>query len=685
MTQGQKGEGAFLTTHCMRSRGAVWSAALALLVSCGPGAEQKAAAPEAVSAAPVESDDPATRVRRPEGHFRPVIWLGLDGLDWELLDRLSREGRMPNWKRLVAEGASANLTSFMPILSPIVWTTAATGVGPDIHRVLDFQEVDPKTGEKVPISGRSRAVPAVWNLASVAGRTVGVVGWWATHPAEEVNGFFVSDRANPILSDRATSAGAGYPPSVAAGMAQVVERDGRVTDEDIGRFVSVPVREIAQARASGGGMENPIVGMERILSATRVYQRIARDLYDRGHPDLMALYLEGTDQIGHVFASYTPPRLRCVSDAEVARYGGAAEAYFALIDRILGQWMRRAEEDHATLLVHSDHGFKWGSDRSCERASWNWATAAFWHRLEGVFVAWGGATRARTARGQASVFDVAPTVLALLGLPADRRMSGHALTGFFRDLPELARRDLMGVVPVRRVVSEAVSDKEATEYAKKLMALGYLSASDARPLAPTGGDRPGMTEGAWNNLGLYYSETGHALRLAREAFLEALKLRPSYHSPMFNLAVLDRRRGETASALDWLFRALETGHPDPQGTILQWAAEYERTGKPDAAKALLDRAVAAYPGSEAIAREEGLNRFRSRDCAGAVKSLSRFAATTSDPVTLSTLGLFETCLGRRNEAIRYFEKSLTVKPDQPNVTQALRLVRANPPEASPKD
>ncbi len=107
---------------------------------------------------------------------------------------------MPNWKRLTAEGYSASLTSFMPVLSPIVWTTVATGVGPDVHRVLDFQEVDAKTGQKVPISGDSRAVPAVWNVASAAGLKVGVVGWWATHPAEEVRA-----SSSPTMRARSSS------------------------------------------------------------------------------------------------------------------------------------------------------------------------------------------------------------------------------------------------------------------------------------------------------------------------------------------------------------------------------------------------------------------------------------------------------------------------------------------------
>ena len=52
-----------------------------------------------------------------------------------------------------------------------------------------------------------------------------------------------------------------------------------------------------------------------------------------------------------------------------------------------------------------------------------------------------------------------------------------------------------------------MSAAEASEYAKKLLALGYLSASEASPLAAPGGDRPGMTECAWNNLGLYFRDS----------------------------------------------------------------------------------------------------------------------------------------------------------------------------------
>ena len=57
------------------------------------------------------------------------------------------------------------------------------------------------------------------------------------------------------------------------------------------------------------------------------------------------------------------------SDADLARYGNVVRRYYGMVDSLLGAWMRRAEEDGATLVVHSDHGFKWGEDRSCERGS----------------------------------------------------------------------------------------------------------------------------------------------------------------------------------------------------------------------------------------------------------------------------------------------------------------------------
>jgi predicted AlkP superfamily phosphohydrolase/phosphomutase/tetratricopeptide (TPR) repeat protein len=648
-------------------------AALLGFLACGRPAE--APVPSSQPVAAVEDSDVASRARRPAAASRPVLWLGLDGLDFEMIDRLASLGKMPNWKQLASEGYTARLKSFLPLISPILWTTAATGVGPEVHRVLDFQEVDSKTGRKVPISGLSRQAPAVWNIASTKGRRVGVVGWWASHPAEEVNGYFVSDRASPILFDRSLP-GAAFPASLEAGVKEVSERDGRVSNQELTRFLGIPESAIAAARSSGAGMEDPAVALSRILVATRVAQRVARDLYDRERPDLSALYLEGTDEVGHVFALATSPKLPCVSESDVARLGRAVETYYGVVDRMLGQWMRRAEEDGATLIVHSDHGFKWGEDRPCGFASGDWKTAAFWHRMDGVFAAWGARTVPGRPRGEASIFDVAPTVLALLGLPADKRMRGKPIAAAFRDLPASQGREDFSGLPVRRLAGRPPTEAEAGEFAKKLRALGYLSGSEAPELSPPGGDRPGLTEGGWNNLGVYLRDTARDPIEARRAFKEALALKPDYYSPLFNMAVLERGRGDTKAALDWFFKSLSASRSDPAPAVLGWSHEYQKEGKVAAARSLLERAASTYPDNEPIARDLSLLRYREKDCQGAVAALRAFEAKTQSADTLNALAQFETCLQDRQAVIRLLERSLAVKPDQPALVGLLQRLRA---------
>jgi predicted AlkP superfamily phosphohydrolase/phosphomutase len=660
-------------------RGAAAAVVCALALSCGK-APEKAAPGAAVKpasvgrAAAVDSEDVAARARRPPGGRAPVIWIGLDALDWELLDRLAAEGRMPNWKRLVAEGSTARLASYIPILSPLVWTTIATGVGPEVHRIVDFQEVDPATGQKVPISGFSRAVPAIWNVATASGLSVGVVGWWGTHPAEEVAGFFVSDHANPILFEGLSRNGVAYPASLSAGVEQILARDGEVNDRDLAPYVHMSEAEIRRARESGSGLENPVAALARILGATRSQHRIARELYDKNLPDLMMLYLEGTDAIGHVFGSYTPPRMSIVSEEDFTRYRGAVDEYYAMIDRILGQWMRRADEDGATLVVNSDHGFRWGAERPPELSSLK-SHPALWHRRDGVLAVRGARVAASPKRRSASVFDMAPTVSALLGLPIDRRLEGKVFSAGFRGLGVPERKDLFGTIAVRRLAPEAISESASNEYAARLRALGYLSGGEPTKLDAPGGDRPGVTEKGWQNLGIYLQVTKKDLAGAEAAFRKVLDIQPAYVAPQIALAKVYRERGDDTGAIEWLLRSCKAGYPDPEGTLLLWYADYDERGKHSQARQVLEKGVSMYPASEALSRELGLVHYRARRCAQAWDMVARFEAASRTPETLNVLALFKACLGRKDDSIALFERSLAIRPDQPAVIRSIDGLR----------
>jgi predicted AlkP superfamily phosphohydrolase/phosphomutase/Flp pilus assembly protein TadD len=624
-----------------------------------------------VSAA-VEIDDPAERKPSPAVHPR-VILVGLDAGDWTLLDRLAADGTMPNLARLVAEGQTARLKSFVPVLSPIIWTTIATGASPQVHGVLDFQEVEPGSGAIVPISGRSRRVPAVWNTASARGLTIGVVGWWASHPAEEVNGFFVSDRATSILFGRSTG-GMAFPEPLEQRVRTTVEKENSVSETDLAPYLSMSAQEIAAAHAQGGDLANPVIALEKILGATRTVQHVARDLYDTQRPDLTAVYFEGTDTIGHVFASYVPPKLACVSDEDFRGYSHAVAVYYGTIDKLLGQWMRRAREDGATLLICSDHGFKWEEDRTCGRSSLQWTTAAFWHRLEGVLAVWGARVKPSPTRGEASVYDVAPTLSALLGLPVDKQMSGRPLTNLFEGVGTPAQEAVFASVAVKRLAPRAPSESERSEYAQKLKSLGYLTGSESKSLtAAPEGPWPGRTEGAWNNLGLCQREAGN-LAEAERSFREALRLNPTYGSPMFNLAVLERMRSHWPAAVDLLFRACAAGHAEPEHTIVQWSGLAVQANQKRMALSILTQGAARYPASEDIAVALSRFRFEAKDCAGAAAALRPFAAKATRE-SLNLLGISEMCLGNSAEARSFFERSLALDPGQQPIRQALRALQ----------
>jgi predicted AlkP superfamily phosphohydrolase/phosphomutase len=594
-----------------------------------------------------------------------VIWIGLDGADWDYLTPLSAAGKMPNWSKLAREGYGAKLESFVPLLSPIVWTTQETGVGPDVHRVLDFQEVDPKTGLLVPVSEASRKAPAVWNIASSRGRRVGVVGFWATHPAEKVNGFFLSDRIDPTAASPASS-GVGYPERLDAAVRRVAERERNISAEDLTPYVAVSDAEV-RALPATPSFEDPLSALAALLTTTRITQRLSRELYDSQRPDFLAVYFRGTDEVGHLFAPYAPPRLACTDPALYERFHRVPETYFGMIDAILGQWMRRAREDDAILLITSDHGFHWGADRLCGRASTEEANAAAWHRMDGVLLAWGEGVLPASPNGRATAFDVAPTLLALMELPADAQMRGSAVP-ILRGLSAQKQPGLLGKVPVETVASAEVDRKEAAEYTKKLVALGYISPRDAEAQKTAPRTSAGLTKGAWNNLGIYRRFSLRDASGARAAWEESLKLDPGYHSPIFNIATLERDRGNFEESTRWLLRALAAGQPEPEATVERWAGEFERRGGDGLA--LLKAAHAAYPQSEPYARNYALLLSRKKRCREAHEVIASLESS-NQPGTLNIAAVVEACLDRPDKVRALFLRSLELDPDQPRVREAL--------------
>ena len=83
--------------------------------------------------------------------------------------------------------------------------------------------------------------------------------------------------------------------------------------------------EYREAARAVDPYSHPVSALRRILVETRVYDTLGREWSAREQPDLLLVYIQGTDSIGHVFAPYAPPRQATVTPADYDRYSGVPE------------------------------------------------------------------------------------------------------------------------------------------------------------------------------------------------------------------------------------------------------------------------------------------------------------------------------------------------------------------------
>jgi predicted AlkP superfamily phosphohydrolase/phosphomutase len=84
-------------------------------------------------------------LRRKPGAVKKLVFLGFDGLDPKVTERLMDEGKLPHFSRLKNEGGYRRLRTTYPALSPVAWSTFATGVNPAKHNIYDFLSRDLRT------------------------------------------------------------------------------------------------------------------------------------------------------------------------------------------------------------------------------------------------------------------------------------------------------------------------------------------------------------------------------------------------------------------------------------------------------------------------------------------------------------------------------------------------------------
>ncbi len=320
------------------------------------------------------------------------------------------------------------------------WTTVATGEPARRHGVgaLELVRVDglvapvrltagtgwylgrllPALGlaREESVTSAARRVPSAWEVAHRGGLASLVVNWWTTWPADDAGGVILGNHLFFAARSGAKLEREGWPPEAAV------------------RASRLAVRE--EDRAAGAGR---LVADARGLDAFAI--AAFRQEVARARPRLALLYLPGLDILG---AALSEPG-RTVAD-RVALAIALGEETRAVASFLAGPDVLGGDADLVAIVL--DGG------RTARRGEL---------LLSGSLV---GAA----AAGQVRPVDLAPTLLAALGVPSSRETEGMVDTRLLR--PGSASEATVASWGRKRSGGGPALDPR--EYVENLRSLGYL-------------------------------------------------------------------------------------------------------------------------------------------------------------------------------------------------------------------
>ncbi|MEZ6093784.1 MAG: alkaline phosphatase family protein [Pirellulaceae bacterium] len=357
---------------------------------------------------------------------KKVLLIGWDAADWKIMKPLMEAGQMPCTSRFVENGVMGNLATLKPVLSPMLWNSIATGKRPDKHGILGFTEFNPHTGQVSPSLSTSRKVKALWNMASQEGLKSHVVNWFASHPAEPINGVCVTETYStpPKKFDSSwTLTSESIHPAKHFDALKEIRLHPKELDENILKMFCPLAGRVDQTK------DRRLESLATQIAEAINVHSAATYILENEEWDFLAVYYGAIDHFCHLFMNFHPPKRSDVTDADYEIYHDVINNCYRFHDVMLTRLLELAGPD-ATVIVCSDHGFRSDHLRPpyTPRVP---AGPAYWHRDQGILMMQGPGIKKDELVHGATLLDIAPTTLSLLGLPVARDFEGRVLSDVF--------------------------------------------------------------------------------------------------------------------------------------------------------------------------------------------------------------------------------------------------------------
>jgi predicted AlkP superfamily phosphohydrolase/phosphomutase/tetratricopeptide (TPR) repeat protein len=406
-----------------------------------------------------------------------ILVIGWDAADWKVITPLIEQGKMPALQSLMARGAHGRIQTLDPPLSPMLWTSIATGVRADKHGIGGFVEPLPNGEGLRPVTTTSRKVKAIWNIFNQEGWKSNVVAWWPSNPAEPINGVMVSNLyqvANKALGEEwEMPTGTVHPEELSDSM-----KEFRVHPHEITLAMAIPfipgLAENVELRK-----EKKTLSVLKTLANAASIHAASTFLMEEKEWDFMAVYHDAIDHFCHIAMRYYPPRRPEIPELDYENYNGVVEAGYRFHDMMLERTLSMIDEN-TTVVLLSDHGFHSDHQRPLYIPN-EPSGPAVEHSPYGIFVIAGPGIKKGVEISGASVLDVTPTLLYHAGLAVGKDMEGKVLYQCFEQPTEANFISSWEEVPGDSGMHDEVSREDpwaAQEALQQLVELGYIDALD---------------------------------------------------------------------------------------------------------------------------------------------------------------------------------------------------------------
>ena len=401
-----------------------------------------------------------------------VVLIGWDAADWKVIDQLIEKGQMPALEGMMKKGVRGNLSTLEPVLSPMLWTSIATGKYADKHGIHGFTEPDHEAGIVRPISSISRKSRAFWNILTNQGKKTNVFSWWPSNPAEPIDGIMVSNlyqRANKSMKKGwPMNAGTVHPSELADHFKSIRIHPDELTEEHILPFLPM-ANKIDQEK------DKRLGSLSKIIADAATVHSASTWALENTDWDLTAIYHDAIDHACHAFMKFRAPQLPNVPEDLFEIYKDAVDGMYRFHDMMLERTLKLVGPDTNVILI-SDHGFQSDHMRPLSLPKEPAGPAAE-HRKHGVICCFGpDFNEGQTIYGS-SILDITPTLLTLFGLPIGEDMDGTPLLQAFKSPPTVKTisswENVDGHFGEHSKTFE-VSKEEAQKAVKQLIELGYV-------------------------------------------------------------------------------------------------------------------------------------------------------------------------------------------------------------------